>query len=58
MIDNRGFPHIADFGIATFLYKNNAHCNGGTLPYMAPEVILGLNHNFSIDYYALGIITF
>lgn len=58
MIDHRGFPHITDFGIASFYRKNNRHCDGGTLPYMAPEVIEGLNHNYSIDTYALGIITF
>jgi serine/threonine protein kinase len=25
---------------------------------MAPEVLMGLNHSYSIDYYALGVITF
>jgi serine/threonine protein kinase len=25
---------------------------------MAPEVILGINHGYSIDYYAIGVITF
>ena len=26
--------------------------------YLAPEVLCNVNHNFSIDYYAVGIITY
>jgi serine/threonine protein kinase len=26
--------------------------------YMAPELLLGQNHSFSVDYYALGVITY
>lgn len=58
MINHQGLPHVTDFGIASFFKRNNAQDNGGTLPYMAPEVIQGLNHTFSVDYYAIGIITY
>ncbi len=58
MINAQGLPHLTDFGLASFYTQENANENGGTLPYMAPEVVMGLNHNFTIDYYAIGIIAF
>jgi len=47
-----------DFGTAAFYETNNSYQNGGTLPYMAPEVLMGLNHSYSVDYYAVGVLAF
>jgi serine/threonine protein kinase len=58
IMDRLGRPHIADFGIASYYAKRNSHQNGGTLSYKAPEVILGLSHNYSVDYYAVAIVVY
>ena len=56
--DQNGYLHITDFGIAKFYSKNNSHETSGTPGYMAPEVMQGLNHKYSVDFYAIGVITY
>ena len=58
VFDENGYLHITDFGIAKFYIKHNSHETSGTPGYMAPEVMQGLNHTFSADYYAVGIIIY
>ena len=45
---------ITDFGITKHYVVNNS----GTVGYLAPEVLCKVNHNFSIDYYSVGIKTY
>ena len=60
ILNNKGYLKLTDFGIAKIYNKNidNSNETSGTLSYMSPEVLLGLNHNFCVDYYALGIISY
>ena len=58
IFDENGYLHITDFGIAKFFSKNNSHETSGTPGYMAPEVMQGKVHNYSVDFYALGVITY
>ena len=58
VFDQNGYLHITDFGIAKFYSKNNSHETSGTPGYMAPEVMQGLNHKYSVDFYAIGVITY
>ena len=58
VFDNKGYLHITDFGIAKFKNKNNKNETSGTPGYMAPEVMKGLNHTGSVDYFAVGVITY
>ena len=58
VFDNNGYLRITDFGIAKKYIVNNKKDTSGTVGYLAPEVLCNQNHNFSIDYYAVGIITF
>ena len=58
VFDQNGYLHITDFGIAKFYSKNNSHETSGTPGYMAPEVMQGLSHTFSVDFYAIGVITY
>ena len=58
VFDSRGYLRITDFGIAKHYVINNKKDTSGTIGYLAPEVLCNVNHNFSIDYYAVGIITF
>ena len=58
VFDNNGYLRITDFGIAKHYVVNNKKDTSGTIGYLAPEVLCNVNHNYSIDYYAIGIITY
>ena len=58
VFDENGYLRITDFGIAKKYTVNNKKDTSGTVGYLAPEVLCNENHNFSIDYYAVGIITY
>ena len=58
VFDSNGYLRITDFGIAKHYVVNNKKDTSGTIGYLAPEVLCNVNHNFSIDYYAVGIITY
>ena len=58
VFDKNGYLRITDFGIAKHYVINNRKDTSGTIGYLAPEVLCNVNHNFSIDYYAVGIITY
>ena len=58
VFDDKGYLHITDFGIAKFKSKNNKNETSGTPGYMAPEVMKGMNHTGSVDYFAVGVITY
>ena len=58
VFDDKGYLHVTDFGIAKFSDNNNINETSGTPGYMAPEVMRGLNHTGSVDYFAVGIITY
>ena len=61
LLDNKGYIKLTDFGTAKIILNNEKKRNkknkiSGTLGYMAPEIILGENPTFLVDYFALGII--
>ena len=58
VFDYNGYLRITDFGIAKKYFINNKKDTSGTIGYLAPEVLCNENHTFSIDYYAVGIITY
>ena len=58
VFESSGYLRITDFGIAKHYVINNKKDTSGTVGYLAPEVLCNVNHNFSIDYYAVGIITY
>lgn len=58
VFDAHGYLRITDFGIAKHYVVNNKKDTSGTIGYLAPEVLCNENHTFSIDYYAVGIITY
>ena len=49
---------ITDFGISRTWRENNSEDTSGTPGYMAPEVMNWENHNYLVDYFALGVIAF
>ena len=56
VLDSKGYVKLTDFGIAKKYDKNNLKDSSGTPGYMAPEVLCRQNHNFTVDFFALGII--
>ena len=58
VFDDNGLIHITDFGVAKVYHKNNCSETSGTPGYMAPEVMCGLSHSYSVDYYGLGVIAY
>ena len=53
--DENGYIRITDFGVAKINKEDNSSETSGTPGYMAPEVLLGQNHSFSVDFFAIGI---
>ena len=53
--DNNGYVRITDFGVAKIWKENNSEETSGTPGYMAPEVLMGKNHSFPVDFFAIGI---
>ncbi|CAD8119862.1 unnamed protein product [Paramecium sonneborni] len=68
VLDEKGFVHITDLGIARIMKPENSNDTSGTPGYMgkqinlvsqlAPEVMCRQNHTFAVDYYALGVIAY
>ena len=58
VFDENGYLRITDFGIAKKYVVNNKHDTSGTVGYLAPEILCNENHTYTIDYYAIGIITY
>ena len=53
--DENGYIRITDFGVAKINKEDNSSETSGTPGYMAPEVLMGINHSFSVDFFAIGI---
>ena len=53
--DENGYIRITDFGVAKIMKEENRGETSGTPGYMAPEVLFGQNHNFSVDFFAIGV---
>ena len=58
IMDDDGYVHLTDFGIAKENCGDNSSETSGTPGYMSPEVILGIGHSFAADYYAIGVIAY
>ncbi len=49
---------LIDFGSAIFIDDSVHHYDIQTLPYRAPEIIIGLDFHYAIDMYSLGCILY
>ena len=58
VLDEKGYVRVTDFGVAKKNTRDNSSETSGTPGYMAPEVLCGLNHSFSVDFFALGVIIY
>lgn len=57
LLDREGHIKLTDFGFSKII-NISAFTQCGTPEYLAPEVILGQPYDHTIDYWALGVITF
>ena len=53
--DENGYIRITDFGVAKVNKEDNSSETSGTPGYMAPEVLIGQNHSFTVDFFAIGV---
>ena len=60
IFDTDGYLRITDLGIAKVWTNNVSLADelSGTPGYMAPEVMFRMNHSYSVDFYAIGIIAY
>ena len=56
--DTNGYIHITDFGISKVFHPENGKENSGTPGYMAPEVLFNKDHDYSVDFFSLGVILY
>jgi hypothetical protein len=47
---------VSDFGLATEVSQTTTSIHGGTLAYMAPELVRGQRASFTSDVWALGVV--
>lgn len=47
---------VSDFGLATEISQTTTSIHGGTIAYMAPEVVRGQRASFASDVWALGVL--
>ncbi|KAL7676467.1 hypothetical protein ACOME3_002720 [Neoechinorhynchus agilis] len=57
LLDERGYVKVADFGFAKFL-DGITFTFLGTPEYMAPEILSGRGYTSSVDWWALGVLTY
>ncbi|KAF7664008.1 hypothetical protein LDENG_00192230 [Lucifuga dentata] len=59
MMDSRGYVKLVDFGFAKELVRGEkTYSFVGTPEYMAPEIIQNQGHDFSVDFWSLGILIY
>ena len=59
VFDSKGYLHLTDFGISHELNEGDEFIeSSGTPGYMAPEVVLRKPHDYTVDFFGLGVIVF
>ena len=59
LMDKDGYVCLADFGLAKFLTADETtHSFCGTAEYLAPEILDCTGHNYSVDWWTLGILLY
>lgn len=59
LVGEDGYLLVADFGLAKFVKDGelaNSFC--GTAEYLAPEMLIGNGHDYTVDWWALGVLIY
>ena len=57
LINSAGYIVLVDFGFAKVVL-DNTFTTCGSPEYMAPEILLGKGHSFSVDHWAVGVLLY
>jgi len=60
LIDIDGYIKLADFGIAKIMneFEDEPNSFCGTPEYLSPEIINGSGHDFTVDWWSLGVLIY
>lgn len=60
LLNKDGYIMLADFGLAKILQDDTQEPNSfcGTPEYLSPEMIVGSGHDYTVDWWALGILIY
>lgn len=60
LLDHRGNLLLTDFGLSKIATGDKTSCNSmlGTPEYMAPEVLLGMPYDYTVDWWSLGALLY
>jgi serine/threonine protein kinase len=59
LVDEKGYLKIIDYGLAKILQGDElamSYC--GTPEYLAPEMVSGTGHDYTVDWWALGVLIY
>lgn len=56
IFDQEGYLKLTDFGLSKQAFESNSFC--GTAEYISPEMLDGIPHDRTTDWWALGIIIY
>ena len=62
LIDQQGYVRITDFGLSKIIYDNDNNVRKatfcGTLEYMAPEMMMNMSYDYSVDWFSFGLVLY
>ena len=60
LLDERGHIKLTDFGLSAELTESDEKLEqvSGSIPYLAPEMVLRLGYSFPVDWWALGVLCY
>lgn len=58
LLDGKGHIKLSDFGLSKKKTLEKTNTFAGTPEYIAPEILLSIGHDYSVDFWSLGIVLF
>ncbi|CAO3613372.1 unnamed protein product [Cunninghamella echinulata] len=58
LLDDQGHVVLTDFGLSKVSMEGKTNTICGTIEYMAPEILMGLEYDYVVDWWSLGILIY
>jgi serine/threonine protein kinase len=58
LLDAKGHVVLTDFGLSKVPVDGKTNTICGTAEYMAPEILMGLEYDITVDWWSLGILIY